>query len=66
MVYVRNDGSRGKIDIDITGGSTTTKGFGAHGIYAAHEDDTNTDDLTINLVDHVIRTEGTAFYPASE
>ena len=61
-IYVRSNGSQGKIDIDITGGSITTKGIAALGIYAEHEDDTNTDDLTINLVDHDIRTEGTGIY----
>lgn len=52
----------GDIDIDVTGGSTTTKGSLAFGVYAHHQDGDNrisSGDITIDLLGHTLRTEGT-------
>ena len=72
-IYGLKDSAQGNgdIDIDITGGSTTTNDYLNFGIYAQHHHagggrgtGSVTGDITIDLQDHEIRTEGTAHNPS--
>ena len=64
-IYGYKAGSEGdgSIDIDLTGGSTTTKGTLAFGVIAWHQESQGdhdvTGDITIDLLRHAVRTEGT-------
>ena len=58
-IYAHQDNALGKIDIDLKGGSVTTKGNESNGVYGFVANTANEGDIIIKTKDYAILTEST-------